>query len=145
MNGKLVDLDPKIRAKASIVFDEMKSSQKLKDLGVQDIAIVETRRSLVRQMAYYSRSRMSVKDVQYMYEVAGLYPISEVEAKIPNTWTLESKHIEGKAVDFAPMNSQGIWWNAPIEVWEEMGKIGEKHGLKWGGRWEIPDRPHFEV
>lgn len=35
-----------------------------------------------------------------------------------------------------------IEWDGP---WEVVGAIAEWCGLKWGGRWMKPDRPHFEV
>jgi len=28
--------------------------------------------------------------------------------------------------------------------WNAIGKIGERHGFEWGGRWRRPDRPHFQ-
>jgi hypothetical protein len=29
-------------------------------------------------------------------------------------------------------------------LWDQIGAIGEAQGLKWGGRFTHPDRPHFE-
>lgn len=126
-------------------LDEMNSDAKLKSLGVERVIVNESLRELSVQMAYYSRSRMSVQDVQAMYKAAGLYAIGEVEAKKPNTWTLESKHLGGTAADLVPIHNGKAWWAAPLAVWERMGEIGEKHGLKWGGRWKTPDSPHFEL
>ncbi len=28
--------------------------------------------------------------------------------------------------------------------YDNLGPLGEKCGLKWGGRWPTPDRPHYE-
>ncbi len=28
--------------------------------------------------------------------------------------------------------------------YDNIGPLGEKCGLKWGGRWKTPDRPHYE-
>jgi peptidoglycan L-alanyl-D-glutamate endopeptidase CwlK len=135
-----------MRAKVYKTIAEMQDSKKLRELGVEEITVVETKRTLAVQMAYYSRGRMNAKDVKEMYRVAGLYALSTEEANTKNTWTLESKHIEGKAVDIAPMKNGVIWWNAPAEVWQTMGEIGESCGLKWGGRWkDCKDTPHFEV
>lgn len=146
MSNDLRLLEIGIRQKVFKAIDIMKQSFELKSLGVEDICVVETKRTLATQMAYYSRGRMAVKDVKLMYNAAGLYNISNEEAKTPNTWTLESKHLEGKAVDLAPMRNGVIWWNAPHEVWKLMGEIGESTGLQWGGRWkENKDTPHFQV
>ena len=146
MSKDLGQLEVGMRPKVYKAIAEMKDSKELKSMGVEDITVVETRRTLAVQMAYYSRGRMDAKDVKQMYRVAGLYALSTEEANTKNTWTLESKHIEGKAVDIAPMKRGVIWWTAPEEVWQKMGEIGEKCGLKWGGRWkDCKDTPHFEV
>ena len=145
MSKLISDLDLSIQKNAKNAWDEMKASKKLKALGVETIAISETRRSLSVQMAYYSRGRMDPADVKRMYSAAGLYDISEEESKKKNTNTLYSNHLSGKAIDFVPVKDGKYWWNAPKEVWEAMGEIGEKNGLKWGGRWkDFPDSPHFE-
>lgn len=146
MSKELGLLELGMRAKVYKTIAEMQDSKKLRELGVEEITVVETKRTLAVQMAYYSRGRMNAKDVKEMYRVAGLYALSTEEANTKNTWTLESKHIEGKAVDIAPMKNGVIWWNAPAEVWQTMGEIGESCGLKWGGRWkDCKDTPHFEV
>lgn len=147
MSKDLNELDPQIRERAKAAFTEMNASQRLKDLGVSYVAVSETKRSLAVQMAYYSRSRMrDINDVKKMYKAAGLYIPSDQECITANTWTLQSKHIDGLAVDFVPVNKDGkLWWTAPVTVWEELGKIGESNGLKWGGRWKNKDCPHFEV
>lgn len=68
------------------------------------------------------------------------------------TWTLKSKHIEGKAFDIVIMKNGKPVWNTNIDTnsndlsdWQEAGLIGENVGLKWGGRFSKPDYPHFEV
>jgi hypothetical protein len=97
-------------------------------------------------MAYYSRGRMlGSQDVKAMYKAAGLWNITDEDADKVITWTLQSKHIKGEAIDIAPMRGSRIWWMAPESVWTRMGEIGEKYGLNWGGRWKTPDSPHFEI
>jgi len=58
------------------------------------------------------------------------------------TWTKDSNHIRGNAFDIAFIGKQPYpkGFN-----WEILGKIGEGVGLKWGGRWTKPDKPHFEL
>ena len=145
MSRNINDIDEAIKGKAKAAIERMSGDKTLKDYGVTGIYISETRRSLAVQMAYYSRSRMSVSDVKKMYKAAGLYELSDKEAKTPNTWTLESKHIKGKAIDLVPEKNGKPWWSAPEKVWERMGEIGEKCGLLWGGRWKEKDLPHFEI
>lgn len=144
MSKSFADLQFPFSKKARKAYDAMLEDAKLRELGVEKIAISETKRELAVQMAYYSRGRMAVDDVKAMYKAAGLYALSTEEAKTPNTGTLESKHLLGLAVDFVPVKNESYWWNAPDAVWERMGEIGEAYGLSWGGRWKSRDCPHFQ-
>lgn len=66
------------------------------------------------------------------------------------SWTLESKHVTGDAIDVAPFEvyqlygADKIRWNADDPVWYAIGHIGEAIGLRWGGRWKVRDMGHFE-
>ena len=139
-------LVPSMQTRAQDAIDEMNSDAKLKSLGVERVFVVETKRDLVVQMAYYSSGRMEPKYVRAMYEAAGLYAIGDAEAKNIKTNTLKSKHIDGRAIDIAPWKNGDIWWNAPDEVWARMGEIGKSHNLTWGivvGK--SIDSPHYEL
>lgn len=54
------------------------------------------------------------------------------------SWTKNSKHLIGKAIDVCPLTSYlgygttKVDWDITNPVWETIGKIGEKIGLKWG-------------
>jgi len=112
------------------------------------LVVVETMRELAVQMAYYSRSRMTVPDVQAMYKAAGLYAIGVDEASRAATWTLASNHFSGRACDCAPsLDGSTPWWGAPEELWQEYGRIVRSHGAQWGGDWpgKKADNPHMEV
>jgi len=146
MGKSIKELEYSMQSRAQAAWDRMNNDKRLQEMGVASVAISETGRSLAVQMAYYSRSRMLPADVRRMYAAAGLYDPTDEECRTACTWTLDSKHIQGKAIDFVPVNTVGkYWWNAPEEVWERMGEIGEENGLKWGGRWKNKDCPHFEV
>lgn len=63
-----------------------------------------------------------------------------------HSWTTHSKHLTGDAIDVAPLE-QGenkIDWDTSHPIWAQMGEIGEKLGLRWGGRWPHKDSGHFE-
>lgn len=147
MSNLISDLDKSVQSAATKVFKEMNKSSALRKLGVEKVIIVETKRELSVQMAYYARSRMKdPKYVKEMYKAAGLYEPTVLECNTANTQTLNSNHIKGIAIDFAPYKDGKIWWNAPNTVWNEMGKIGKKHGFSWGGDWRgFVDKPHFEM
>lgn len=59
--------------------------------------------------------------------------------------TMHSMHLSGRAMDICP----GIFlmekdWAPEDPLWLRLGELGERIGLRWGGRWRRPDRPHFE-
>lgn len=58
----------------------------------------------------------------------------------------QSYHNYGLAVDVALIDKNGkISWN-PHLPWDEVGKIGETIGLKWGGRFRtLVDKGHFAL
>ena len=146
IHKKISDLALEVQPRFQEAYTKMNHNLKLKELGVESVAINETLRDLTTQMAYFVRGRMDVKYVKQFYAAAGLYEIGEVEARTVCTNTLRSNHMSGRAVDFVPVKDGKLWWNAPKEVWEVMGEIGEACGLKWGGRWkDFPDSPHFEA
>lgn len=91
------------------------------------LAITSARRSYEEQAALYAQGRTA--------------PGPIVTYAPPGT----SLHEHGRAFDVAPLNSAGKpHWPEDPALWEAIGKRGEALGLKWGGRWTWPDRPHFE-
>jgi len=129
-------------------------SELLKKLGLS-LVVIETGRDLVVQMAYAVRGRLiarpedkktSIQWVKDFYRKAGLGDISNADATNPATWTLDSKHIEGKAFD-AWLSKDGIspYWNAPAEACEEMYKLARSVGLSCGHDWPEKDNDHFEI
>lgn len=85
------------------------------------IIVTETLRSKERQ--------------EYLYSLGRTRPGRVV------TWTLNSYHMTGLAVDIAFMKNSHLTYDGD---WQALGLIGEEHGLTWGGRWPTPDRPHFQ-
>jgi peptidoglycan LD-endopeptidase CwlK len=138
-------LNASIKDKAIKAISEMNADSKLKQLGASGVVVIETIRQLVTQMAYYARGRMDTDDVRSMFYAAKLWELSDMEAKQKVTWTLKSKHIDGQAIDIAPIRNGRVWWGAPDAVWQRMGEIGKLNGLAWGGDWKNKDTPHFEV
>ena len=66
------------------------------------------------------------------------------------SWTSNSKHLTGDAIDVAPYEvwlangPDKIAWDSNNPAWQKIGAIGEAIGLKWGGRWTVRDLGHFE-
>lgn len=78
-----------------------------------------------------------------------LYAQGRTEPGMIVTWARSSLHTQKKAFDIAIMvNGKINWGNKAYEV---PGLLGEKVGLKWGGRFKDskgrpkPDRPHFQL
>lgn len=126
----LLPLPPFMQYPAYRGFDKLTSDMQwraqsfLKDAADQGFSVVvtETWRSQERQ--------------QYLYSLGRAQPGSIV------TWTLQSKHILGEAIDIAFSNKGKITYDGDFEG---LARIGEKNGLNWGGRWPTPDKPHFEL
>lgn len=55
-----------------------------------------------------------------------------------------SRHQYGLAVDVVPVVDSVAQWNNHA-LWKKIGLVGERLGLRWGGRWRHPYDPgHFE-
>lgn len=124
-----------------------KTEQFLRILKAHDLGyiIVETYRSKLVQEAYYAQGREPLSRVNELRKLAGLWEISAAENAKKITWTLQSKHLQGYAIDLAPMRDGRILWQAPFDLWERYGCYGELAGLSWGGRWKERDLPHYEL
>lgn len=139
LNRDLNDLAPEIREKARVFLSKLSAA------GIP-VHVVETRRTIAVQWAYYAQGRESLASVNTLRKAAGLWPITEDENRRKITWTKKSKHLDGLALDVVPLRDGKPWWTAPLSLWLRIGQIGESCGLCWGGRWsQYPDRPHFEV
>lgn len=66
------------------------------------------------------------------------------------SWTERSKHLDGLAIDVCPYqvyDASGpdkLQWDVDSSLWPRIGEVGEKLGLRWGGRWKHADMGHFE-
>ena len=86
-----------------------------------EIAVVETYRTATKQNEYRAMGR------RYTRVGAGF-----------------SNHQYGLAVDIVPVIKSVPQWNN-IRLWKKLGPIGERLGLRWGGRWgRFFDPGHFE-
>ncbi len=58
--------------------------------------------------------------------------------------TYSSMHQWGVAFDFYRNDGQGAY-NDSDGFFKKVGEVGRKVGLMWGGGWETPDKPHFQL
>lgn len=116
----------------------------LDDAGIEYI-VNETLRDKSVQDAYYAQGREPLVTVNRLRKMAGLWDIDEEENKRKITWTLQSKHLLGLAIDIAPEKDGNAWWSAPDAKWKEIADISTKCGLKAGYYWKSKDSPHHEA
>ena len=144
MSRRIEDLTPSLQIKARQLTNLLYVN------GIK-YAIIETRRSMATQRAYYAQGREPFEEVNAKRRAAGLFEIGEAEARRIVTRTLDSRHLYGEAFDLVPLDEVGrAWWNAPAALWTKIGELGESVGLEWGGRWGERegrlgwDCPHFQ-
>lgn len=139
MSRSIDDLSDKMKPIAKRFVDA------LVEAGIPH-AVIETLRTSAVQIAYYAQGREPLEEINAKRRIANLPDIKADESKRKVTWTLNSRHLNGDAMDVVPLTARGsIWWTAPDDVWERIGEIGESVGLEWGGRWKPNvDRPHFQ-
>lgn len=116
--------------------------------------VTSTLRTPEEQRALYAQGREPLAAVNALRKQVGWGPITAKENADEVTWTMNSRHLSGRAFDIALIGADGKTphWNEKISVnvntvpdYLEAGIIGESVGLIWGGRWAKPDAPHFEV
>ena len=150
------DLTPAMQ----VFFQKFKNEM---DKAKISFAVTCTARTVKEQQALYAQGRQKLSEVNALRKMAGLDPITAEENKRKVTWTLASKHIVdlddnnpdnnlSRAFDIVITKNKKATWDIKVDVNEnqkpdyiEAGEIGERVGLKWGGRFSSPDYPHFEL
>ena len=65
------------------------------------------------------------------------------------SWTMNSRHLTGHAIDVAPYIGGTIRWDWPpfYKIAEAFKKAAEELNVPivWGGSWKVKDGPHFEL
>jgi len=132
-------------------------SEEMRKAGLRFV-VTCTARSLAEQVMLFCQGRMELRYVNQIRGRLNFAPLAPDGNKIV-TWTLNSKHVVdernhySKAFDIVLFDVLGNHtWNIKVDVnnneipdYIEAGKIGEKCGLIWGGRFKTPDYCHFEI
>jgi hypothetical protein len=143
-------LEPGFRVFVDAFLDELYDSGKL-------FRIEETLRTKEVQEAYWLQGRAPLEQVNAARAGAGLYLLTEKENLRLVTWTHDSVHFTGRAIDIVPLvktlGGVVVPWDYVkyADVWKSVGQIGIRHGLEWGGTW-VPlnsggvgkDPPHYQ-
>jgi peptidoglycan L-alanyl-D-glutamate endopeptidase CwlK len=132
---------------------EAKSEAKL--VGV-DERLVKVVRDAAQQIPF---PVLVIEGVRTLERQKALYEQGRTKPGKIVTWTLKSKHIDGKAVDLVPYVDGKIDWEDGllfITIGTEMKKAAKRAGVKirWGFDWDDDgalqekgesDGPHFEL
>lgn len=87
-----------------------------------NVFVTETYRSQARQNYLYTQGRTRPGQVV--------------------TWTTNSNHTGRMAWDIAVSPPQNLY---DIATLNRAGQVAKQLGITWGGTWQTPDRPHFEI
>jgi peptidoglycan L-alanyl-D-glutamate endopeptidase CwlK len=131
--------------------------RRLSSLGVQ-YRVDETLRTADVQEAYWLQGRAPLAEVNAARKKAGLYLLTEAESRVVVTWTRDSAHLRGEAIDVVPLLSREdgrffVPWEyaAYAGIWLHLGELGRGLGLDWGGDWPPlidgvigKDPPHYQ-
>ncbi len=118
--------------------------KKVRASGVKPL-IVETYRPKERQYYLYGQGR-----TVFQCTAAGVPVDLAKKFARPGmrkcTWTLNSIHIQKKAVDVIPVRKGKAIWNAQDKDTKEIIDIMQRFGFEAGANWKSsPDSPHFQV
>lgn len=81
----------------------------------------------------------------------GLRTMAEQKRHVANgkSFTMNSKHLTGHAVDLVPFIGNQIVWSWPpfYPLAAHLKRIAKRLGLtvEWGGDWKKPDGPHWQI
>lgn len=126
MSSKLDGLAPALQAKVTILIGAMA------DLGFR-MVVTDGIRTDAQQIALYAQGRTATGVVVTHCDGVQLRSRHQPQA---DSW--------GHAVDCTfTVDGKPDW--AEAHPWRLYGEMGKALGLKWGGDWTIPDRPHLEL
>ena len=137
--------DTNIHPTARMLFQRV--LEELVSLGYTPV-VVEVYRSPTRQRALYAQGRTDKQLLAKGYtqsEIAQYRKAGHTADKRIVSYTLDSMHSKGRAMDIAWLVDGRITYDVPNSWWNVYGAIARKHGLHWGGDWKsFKDKPHIE-
>lgn len=129
--------------------DMQKVAMRAIQISPIDFSVTQGLRTREEQCALYGKGRTGAQcraaGVPEQYASPG-------DKKV--TWTMNSNHLSGNAIDVAPFVNGKLEYddNGKLGLWPKIAKAfkdaaAELHvSIEWGGDWEkTKDRPHFEL
>ena len=135
----LNEVDPAIKAPLTAALDELSDSR-------IEFYLSEGRRTLLTQCLYALQGRLGeipFSDLEWACKQAGIR--APGTGKI--TWTLRSRHFDGRAVDIVPVRDGKVLWEYQGNQarYDAIARVMKEHGFTWGGDWKEKDYPHYEM
>ena len=138
------ELNPLVQVMYNAAIKEIKAS------GVNPL-VIETYRPLNRQYYLYchGRSASVARSAGVPAAIANKY-CPKLQKKSKVTWTLNSYHIQRKAIDIIPQRKikgkMTAIWNVNDVDTQKIISIMTKYGFEAGANWQSnPDSPHYQV
>lgn len=119
------------------------------ELSSVDFSVVQGWRTLDEQRQLYGKGRTAAECIRAGVPAAYAKPL---EAKV--TWTLNSNHLSGNAIDVCPFHEGALNWDddGKLGLWPIIADAFKQAAselninIEWGGDWKSKiDRPHFEL
>lgn len=137
MLSRLTGVNPVIKCLAKIGIKLCKAQ------GI-NVCVVEGKRSLARQKELYGKGRTVPECRAVMSEQDAKKYSKPKEKKV--TWTINSKHIDGLAVDIVPYKGKALSWETNNPDYKKVSAIFKSLGFEWGGDWTATkDYPHYQI
>lgn len=115
-----------------------------KNLATVQPQLQKMGRELLRRLAAQGLTFKVTSGNRTKEEQRALYAKGRTAPGPKVTWTLNSRHIGGRAIDITLFSGKNPVWES--KHYATAGRIGKELGLVWGGDWKrTPDRPHFEL
>lgn len=114
-----------------------------------DFGVTQGLRTRDEQMRLYGQGR-----TREQMQAAGLNPDYAKPSMQRVTWTMNSNHMTGRAVDLVPYINGKVEWdnNGRLGLWPKIADAMKTAAFElevdivWGGDWKTTvDRPHFEL
>ena len=116
-----------------------------KNLATVQPRLEQIGRELLRRLAAEGLTFKVIQGRRTQAEQDALYAKGRTAPGPKVTWTRNSRHLTGRAIDLALFQGKNVVWES--KHYTRAGEIGEELGLVWGGRWRggKTDKPHFEL
>jgi peptidoglycan L-alanyl-D-glutamate endopeptidase CwlK len=104
------------------------------------------------RLAAISSRALAYSDTDFVI-ICGMRTIREQEELVRKgaSWTMHSKHLNGRAIDFAAYINGGIRWEIKRQSYETIGHAFKRAAAElgvpivWGGDWSSKDMGHIEL